>query len=156
MTYAELMGKIKEKSGGTYTHVKNDNFNVDRAKPLLQTLSHPDDYYEGVVCDFMENISKLDFEGFVRGLREFTEWTEDDIKELRELRSWHNRAFVTFPAFKEEIESLFGEVDDVAVKSLKEIYRDIYDTIYEKGYEHGEEVGRKNGYDEACKDAFGE
>ena len=58
--------------------------------------------------------------------------------------------------FKEEIESLFGEVDDAAVKSLKEIYRDIYDTIYEKGYEHGEEVGRKNGYDEACKDAFGE
>ena len=156
MTYAELMGKIKEKSGGTYTHVKNDNFNVDRAKPLLQALSHPDDYYEGVVCDFMENVSKLDFEWFIRGLREFTEWTEDDIKELRELRSWHNRAFVTFPAFKEEIEGLFGEVDDVAVKSLKEIYRDIYDTIYEKGYEHGEEVGRKNGYDEACKDAFGE
>ena len=51
---------------------------------------------------------------------------------------------------------MFGEVDDAAVKSLKEIYRDIYDTIYEKGYEHGEEVGRKNGYDEACKDAFGE
>ena len=51
---------------------------------------------------------------------------------------------------------MFGEVDDATVKSLKEIYRDIYDTIYEKGYEHGEEVGRKNGYDEACKDAFGE
>ena len=156
MTYAELMKKIKEKSGGTYTHTNHDNFSVDRAKPLLQALSHPDDYYESVVCDFMENVSKLDFEWFVRGLREFTEWTEDDIKELRELRSWHNRAFVTFPAFKEEIESLFGEVDDAAVKSLKEIYRDIYDTIYEKGYEHGEEVGRKNGYDEACKDAFGE
>ena len=156
MTYAELMKKIKEKSGGTYTHTSHDNFSVDRAKPLLQALSHPDDYYKSVVCDFMENVSKLDFEWFVRGLREFTEWTEDDIKELRELRSWHNRAFVTFPAFKEEIESLFGEVDDAAVKSLKEIYRDIYDTIYEKGYEHGEEVGRKNGYDEACKDAFGE
>ena len=156
MTYAELMKKIKEKSGGTYTHTSHDNFSVDRAKPLLQVLSHPDDYYEGIICDFMENVSKLDFEWFIRGLREFTEWTEDDIKELRELRSWHNRAFVTFPAFKEEIESLFGEVDDVAVKSLKEIYRDIYDTIYEKGYEHGEEVGRKNGYDEACKDAFGE
>ena len=156
MTYAELMKKIKEKSGGTYIHTSHDNFSVDRAKPLLQALSHPDDYYEGVVRDFMENISKLDFEWFVRGLREFTEWTEDDIKELRERRSWHNRGFVTFPAFKEEIESLFGEVDDAAVKSLKEIYRDIYDTIYEKGYEHGEEVGRKNGYDEACKDAFGE
>ena len=156
MTYAELMKKIKEKSGGTYIHTSHDNFSVDRAKPLLQVLSHPDDYYEGAVCDFMENVSKLDFEWFIRGLREFTEWTEDDIKELRELRSWHNRAFVTFPAFKEEIESLFGEVDDAAVKSLKEIYRDIYDTIYEKGYEHGEEVGRKNGYDEACKDAFGE
>ena len=156
MTYAELMKKIKEKSGGTYIHTSHDNFSVDRAKPLLQALSHPDDYYEGVVRDFMENISKLDFEWFVRGLREFTEWTEDDIKELRELRSWHNRAFVTFPAFKEEIESLFGEVDDAAVQSLKEIYRDIQDTIYEKGYEHGEEVGRKNGYDEACKDAFGE
>ena len=156
MTYAELMKKIKEKSGGTYIHTSHDNFSVDRAKPLLQVLSHPDDYYEGIICDFVENVSKLDFEWFVRGLREFTEWTEDDIKELRELRSWHNRAFVTFPAFKEEIESLFGEVDDAAVKSLKEIYRDIYDTIYEKGYEHGEEVGRKNGYDEACKDAFGE
>ena len=127
MTYAELMKKIKEKSGGTYIHTSHDNFSVDRAKPLLQALSHPDDYYEGAVCDFMGNVSKLDFEWFIRGLRELTEWTEDDIKELCELRSWHNRAFVTFPAFKEEIESLFGEVDDVAVKSLKEIYRDIYD-----------------------------
>lgn len=154
MTYAELMRKIKEKNGGTYTHVEHDDFSVDRVKSLLAVVSHPDDYYEDIICSFIEDLSKLDFEWFVRGLREFTEWTEDEIKELRELRSWHNRAFVTFPSFKEEIEGLFGELDEAKTKLLKEIYRDIYDTIYEEGYERGEKVGHKEGYSEACKDVF--
>lgn len=156
MTYAELIKKIKEKHGGTYTCVKHDDFSVDRAQSLLAAVSHPDDYYEGIICSFIEDLSKLDFEWFVRGLQEFTEWTEDEIKELRELRSWHNRAFVTFPSFKEEIDNLFGELDEPKIKSLKEIYRDIYDTIYDEGYERGERVGHKEGYSEACKDAFGE
>lgn len=156
MTYAELMKKIKEKNGGTYIHVKHDDFYVDNARCLLDSISQPDGYYDSIIQSFIEGLSKLNFEWFIRGLREFTEWTEDEIKELRELRSWHNRAFVTFPAFKEEIENLFGELDEAKTKSLKEIYRDIYDTICDKGCSRGEKIGYKKGYDEAYKEIFEE